>query len=412
MATSSSQKIGVLTATIVGMNAMIGAGIFVIPTTLAGQAGPASIITFAFVAFAVWCMAQSIARVAQLFPQEGSFYTYARQWGGHFFGLAVAACYLMGIVVAMGFLTHSAGQHLMHYAPSLSSQTLGALTLALLTCLNMFNVSLSALGQQILIVLTVFPLVATTAICLTKASLTNLVPFAPHGIKSVLAQTKEVAFAFFGFEAIASLFTIIRNPEKNLPRAITYSLLLVAGLYLLFVLSLILAIPSCVFSEYPGPISNALSHIFPHNEWIIEGIHLSSLFAILGTLHSMIWASGALFLSFIKKIRCCPTQQLLVCGIVNHQTATLCIGLAIFVSFSVLTNDLFCSLTALFLITSYVCAMITLLTLPSEWKSGQNIITLTGIATALLIFYFAADKCIDVAQVKNIKATSQTFLES
>ena len=412
MATSSSQKIGVLTATIVGMNAMIGAGIFVIPTTLAGQAGPASIVTFAFVSFAVWCMAQSIARVAQLFPQEGSFYTYTRQWGGHVFGLAVAACYLLGIVVAMGFLTHSAGQHLVHYAPSLSSQTLGMLALALLTCLNMFDVSLSTAGQQVLIVLTVFPLLATTIICFTKASLSNLVPFAPHGIKSVLQQTKEVAFSFFGFEAIASLFAVIRNPQKNLPKAITYSLLLVAGLYLLFVFSLILAVPASFFSQYPGPISNALSHVFPDNEWIIEGIHLSSLVAILGTLHSMIWASGALLLSFIKKVRCCSTQQLLVSGIINHQTTTLCVGLAIFISFASLTNDLFCSLTALFLITSYVCAMITLLTLHSEWKSGQNVITLTGIATAALVFYFAAENCVQVLRMKNTSATPQTIAAS
>ena len=409
MTTGPSQKIGLLTATIVGMNAMIGAGIFTTPSALA--AGPASILTFSFVAFAVWCMAQSIARVAQLFPQEGSFYAYVRPWGGHTMGLFAASCYLFGMTIAMGLLTHSAGEHLVRYLPSSSPQFLGGSCLIALTFLNLFGVSLSSISQRILIVLTLFPLLATTVLCFTKASLSNLVPFAPHGIKSIFEQTRTVAFSFFGFEAIASLFTIIRDPQKNLPRAISYSLLTVAGLYLLFVSSLILAIPQHFFSQYPGPVANALVHVFPGKDWVIECIHISSLFAILGTLHSMIWASGALTLSFFKKVRACSTQQLLVCGALNKQTTTIFIGGCIFSSFYLLSNTLSFSLTALFLLTSYMLAMITLLTIPSEWKSGRNAITVTGMATALLIFYFAADDCRKSA-MKKLCSTAATVCKT
>ena len=409
MTTGPSQKIGLLTATIVGMNAMIGAGIFTTPSALA--AGPASILTFSFVAFAVWCMAQSIARVAQLFPQEGSFYAYVRPWGGHTMGLFAASCYLFGMTIAMGLLTHSAGEHLVRYLPSSSPQFLGGSCLIALTFLNLFGVSLSSISQRILIVLTLFPLLATTVLCFTKASLSNLVPFAPHGIKSIFEQTRTVAFSFFGFEAIASLFTIIRDPQKNLPRAISYSLLTVAGLYLLFVSSLNLAIPQHFFSQYPGPVANALVHVFPGKDWVIECIHISSLFAILGTLHSMIWASGALTLSFFKKVRACSTQQLLVCGALNKQTTTIFIGGCIFSSFYLLSNTLSFSLTALFLLTSYMLAMITLLTIPSEWKSGRNAITVTGMATALLIFYFAADDCRKSA-MKKLCSTAATVCKT
>ncbi len=75
MSTNQTQKIGLAVATIVGMNAMIGAGIFAVPAALASHVGPAGIITYAFVILAVWFMGSSIARLAQLFPQEGSFYT-------------------------------------------------------------------------------------------------------------------------------------------------------------------------------------------------------------------------------------------------------------------------------------------------------------------------------------------------
>ena len=389
MSTSNSEKIGVSTATIIGMNAMIGAGIFAIPSTLATEVGPAGIISFAFMAISVWFMAQSVSRVAQLFPQEGSFYTYARQWGGHTAGIVASGCYLVGLLIAMGLLTHSAGQHLVRYLPDFTPHTLGLITLATLTTLNMIGVSLSSLGQQILIILTVLPLLLTTGICLTKASLTNLVPFMPAGPLSVFKATRIVAFSFFGFEASASLFDIIKDPERNVPRALTYSLMGVAALYLTFVSSLILAVPLSLFKANPGPASGALSIIFPDYPWAIECIHIASISAILGTLHSMIWSAGALFLSFVKKIHSKNSQFILAHGIMNHATATLCIGLAIFTSYTIFTNEMFFNLTALFLLIAYASAMITLLKIEQEWKSGQNYITCAGLTTAVVVFYFA-----------------------
>ncbi len=388
MSTSNSEKIGVSTATIVGMNAMIGAGIFTISSALAGDVGPAVILSFIFTAVSVWFMAQSLARVAQLFPQEGSFYTYARQWGGHSIGLLANACYLAGLLIAMGLLAHAAGAHLIRYIPGFTANQLGIFTLIALTLLNVMGVSLSSLGQQILIACTVFPLVTTTVMCLTKADLSNLTPFLPGGPISIFKATRVIAFSFFGFEASASLFNVIRDPEKNLPRALTYSLIAVAGLYLAFVASLILAVPLELFKQYPGPVSGPLSHVF-ESKWILECIHISSISAILGTLHSMIWSAGALFLTFMKKMRNKTAQQIIAHGLLNHKTSTLCIGAAIFTSFKIFTNEMFFYFTAMFLLVAYTLSMMTLLFIPSEWKSGQNYITVAGITTALLIFGFS-----------------------
>lgn len=389
MSKGPSDKIGVSTATIVGMNAMIGAGIFALPSMLAGNVGPAGILSLAFVAIGVWFMAQSFARVAQLYPQEGSFYTYARQWGGHTAGLASSGSYLVGLLIAMGLLTHAAGQHLTHSFPMYDAKMWGLITLGSLTVLNMLGVSLSELGQRILIACTVFPLVGTTVMCLTKANVANLTPFAPHGVASIFDATRIAAFGFFGFEASASLFSVIKDPEKNLPRALTYSLLAVAGLYLAFVASLILAVPLKLFLQYPGPIATPLSHVFPNQQWILTCIHISSLSAILGTLHSMIWASGALLLTFIKKLRNRSTQKLVAHGLLNGTTSVFLIGLGIYASFSTFENKMFFNFTALFLLIAYTLSMATLFTLKSEWKSGQNYITVAGFGCAAIIAYFA-----------------------
>src|SRR5262245_2205421 len=104
MSTSHGTKIGLMTATIIGMNAMIGSGIFTAPAAIASYVGPAGIVAYIFVVLSVWCMALSLARLAALYPQDGAFYTYTRQWGGHAMGLLAGGFYIFGLIVAMGLL--------------------------------------------------------------------------------------------------------------------------------------------------------------------------------------------------------------------------------------------------------------------------------------------------------------------
>lgn len=392
MSTASQNKIGLMTATIIGMNAMIGAGVFTAPAAMASNVGPAGIIAYLLVVVAVWFMAQSIARCAYLFPEEGSFYTYAKQWGGHLVGLIASIAYFLGLMIAMGLLCRVASFYLADFFPSVSLQTLGLATLSTLVALNMFGMALSEFGQQILIICTVFPLIVTTIICFLKADFTNLTPFAPYGFGNIFKATRIVIFGFFGFESAASLFAIVQNPARNVPRALTYSIMLVGTIYTLFIASIILATPASVFSGPTMKVPEILQAIFPGYPWLITIIRISILSAIIGTIHSMIWGSSALLLALIKKLKNPMARTLLNKGYLNQSIAVLLVGIGISITYLTLKQiDLFFNLTALFIISAFILSMVSLLFIKQEWKSGQNIKTLFGIATALLIFYFAAE---------------------
>lgn len=392
MSTDSSSKIGVSTATIIGMNAMIGAGIFTAPAALASNVGPAGILAYIFVVIAVWFLAQSLARLAGLYPEEGAFYVYAQQWGGHVMGMIASWTYFTGLLIAMGLLSQVAGFYLQPFFPQFSPYALGLCTLIALTLLNMFGVALSELGQQILIVCTTFPIIATTIMCLTKVDTNLLVPFAPYGMRNVFQATRAVIFGFFGFECAASLFAIVKDPQKNVPRALTYSIILVGTLYTLFVASLILSTPLELFVSSSIRIPDILQMTFTDKPWLITAIHISILSAVLGTIHSMIWSSSALLISLMKKVKNNTVKTLLNNNIINAKTSVLLVGLCIFISFSSINKiDLFFSLTAVFIVCAYLLSIITLLTLRAEWESGQNIKTLIGIVAALTILYFALE---------------------
>lgn len=383
MSTHNATKIGVATATIVGMNAMIGSGIFSAPEAIALSVGPAGILTYLFVVFAVLFMALSFARLAELFPQEGSFYTYAKQWGGHTAGLIASGAYFIGLTVAMGLLCKIAGLHLVSFFPQLSAHFLGSTVLALLVALNMFGVALSELGQHILIICTTFPIIATIIACLWNGNIENLTPFAPFGLGNIMQATKIAIFGFFGFESAASLFNVVKNPSKNVPKAVTYSVIIVGALYTVFIGSLIFAVPLGYFAT-GMQLPDMLSKIFYQSPYFIFSIRISILSAILGTVHSMIWGSASLFGFLTKKINSSFN--------ISPAGSVACVGVFIFTTFSKLHDiNLFFDLTALFLITALIMAMTTLLTLKSEWQSGNNAKTILGIVTATTIFYFAGE---------------------
>lgn len=388
----SHNKIGLLTATIIGMNAMIGSGIFTAPAALASYVGPAGILAYLFVVAAVWCMALSLARLAELYPQEGSFYVYAKQWGGHYIGLLASGMYIAGLVIAMGLLSRVAGIYLHELIPSLSPEILGATCLIAIVALNMFGVALSQLGQHILIVCTVFPLLAITLLCFFHFDSTNLVPFAPHGFMHVFKATRIVIFGFFGFESAASLYSVLEKPEQNVSRAVTYSIIAVGILYTAFIASLICAVPLSLFTSQSTPLSTVIANAFPSMPWLLSIIHLAILSAVIGTIHSMVWGSSSLLISLSKKISCIESQMHNISTHRQHSIAVFLIGTLIATCFLSIHNlDQFFNLTALFIVGAFILSFVTLLFLPKEWKSKRNIITVLGLVTAIMITYFAAE---------------------
>lgn len=392
----TAKKIGVMTATIVGMNAMIGAGIFGVPAALGAAVGPAGLITYLFVIFAVWCMGSSMAQLAEFYPSGGSFFTYARQWGGHTIGLLAAGLYLAGVVVAMSLILQIVGTYLQHYIPCVSSFSLGLIMLGLLTALNMAGVQISQAGQIILIGTTVFPLLAITGICLMNGNWSNFTPFAPFGWRPVFSAARIVIFGFFGFECAASLFNLVENPKKNVPIALVTSILLVGILYTIFVGSMIFAIPLSYFSVN-GSLSEILAQLFPQYGWLLEMVHFAILSAMVGTVHSLIWACGSLLAAFCKEaIHNSPFSSLVKKGMIADWIFVPLVSFGIFICYVTLADrDLLFSLTAFFIVLALVLAMGSLLFESHRQTMWQRIQTIVGLLTAGMIIYFAGESLIE-----------------
>jgi hypothetical protein len=97
----------------------------------------------------------------------------------------------------------------------------------------------------------------------------------------------------------------------------------------------------------------------------------------------MIWSGSELFVSFSKILHNHHHKF----HILNQKIGVLFCGFVMFVCFMTITHiNLFFTLTDIGLIFAYVSTMIALLLQPAAWKSGQNIKTILGLITGIVIF--------------------------
>lgn len=391
MSNDHKNKIKLSTAIAVCLNAMIGSGIFTAPAAIASYAGPAGILAFIFVGIAVWCLALSFARLAFLYPESGSFYTYTKAWAGHTWGIVASISYIIGLIGCMSMLSHVCSFYLSELLPSIDLRLLGGGTVALLTIFNLLGMVLSEVGQKILLVCTLFPLLAVIGVCLGNIQPLENIVFAPQGFNHILEVTRIVVFGFFGFECAASLFSIVENPKKNVPLALSNSVLLITCLYTFFVGSLLLAVPLELLSNPTVPLSTILHDLLPQYGWLTWSIHLSILSAIMGTLHSMIWSVSVFIHSLVHRIRWMHIILEHYHSSTQYTIIVVTVGTLIGSVFLLFNNlDLFFSLAALCIVASYCSSIFALFFIKDEWTSGRNIVTLLALLTASVILFFGA----------------------
>ena len=383
------EKIGLSSATIICMNAMIGAGIFATPAKLATSVGPAGIITYIFVIIAVLFMALSLAKVAQEYPQEGSFYNYANQWGGHFVGVLSAGSYILGVIIALGLISQIAAQYLHSIFDSVSVNILGIILISSIVALNVIGVKIMQIGQIILLCCTLFALFSVSILCLFNGNLENLTPFMPNGFSSLTSAVSTAIFAFFGFESAASIYSIVKNPEKNVSSAFTLSLLIVGAIYIVFIGSIILAIPANIFESAKMPLSDAIIKVFPKYAWLAKVIGLAILTALLGVLQSMTYSVSALIFSFLKILENNFAKSIIESKY-GFEIIVILVGLCTAFNFFVIKNmDTFFNLTAMFIVFAFATSIITLIVKNLNKNVSDKMITYLGLITAGMIFFNA-----------------------
>ncbi|MCP4229097.1 MAG: amino acid permease [bacterium] len=242
-----TRNMGLMSATMLGVGSMIGAGIFILSGIAIGAAGPGAIVSYLLVGLMTLFTALSFCELSSAIPVAGGGYTYVHEGIGGIGAFLTGWTLIFGMVVsaslyAVGFAEHfdpfvfMGTDALWGIPQSLPHWVWGAAIIIVLGFINVIGSKESAGTQNLFTIGKIIFLVVFAAVAFPFVDWEAFEDFVPNGTLAVLATTSLIYISFFGFQQISNASEEIKNPEKNVPRAILLSLIIPAVIYVLVIL--------------------------------------------------------------------------------------------------------------------------------------------------------------------------------
>ncbi|SRR5579884_283117 len=249
------QAVGLFSLIAIAINGIIGAGIFVLPATVAKILGPMSPVAYVIAGLAVVLIVLCFAEVGSMFENAGGPYVYAQAAFGSFIGFEVGWMFLLTRISGMAAVSNAFAAYLGYFIPPVSGGAgrMVAITLIIgtLATLNLLGVRY---GVGVVNLLTVGKLAALLLFISagllfadpTRYQLLVLPPAAPLKQASLV-----LVFAFLGFEFASVPSEEVINTRRNLPIALVTAIALVAMIYILIQIVALGTLPELASTARP-----------------------------------------------------------------------------------------------------------------------------------------------------------------
>ena len=260
--------------TLLGIGAIIGAGIFVLTGIAAAtRAGPAIILSFVVSGFACAFSALAYAELASSIGGCGSAYGYAYAGLGELvawiigwdlileYGVAVAVVaigwsgYFNNALTAVGL--HVPAVLLTAPADGGIINLPAALIVLVLSVLLAIGVRQSARFNAVMVLVKVVAIATFVAVAAFNVQPANWHPFMPFGWKGVMGGAALIFFAYIGFDAVSTAAEEAVNPPRDLPIGILVSLAVCTVIYMA-VAGLLTGIVPYGTLNVPSPVAESM----------------------------------------------------------------------------------------------------------------------------------------------------------
>ncbi len=354
-----SRDLGLFDVTMIGIGAMIGAGIFVLTGSAAHVAGPAAVLAFGINGLVTLLTAFAYAELGSAYPEAGGGYLWAKEglpapsgflsgwmsWVAHIIACALYAAAFSHVIT---FTLGEYGLPVGGEPISVGGFTFNLVTVFITIAIVAFFVLVNYVGAQTtgrteglitlakIGVLAVFIGVGAFAMVKDPTAPSRFwADFAPNGAGGILLAMGLTFIAFEGYEIIAQSGEEVKRPKRNIPRAIFLSIAVVVTTYILtFIVALgVVSCPAeqeawlCLGGQDPelAMIRAAESLMGPVGVVLMVG---GALLATTSALNATVYSSsrvsfamgrdGALprFLGRVHPRRHSPANAVLISGII------------------------------------------------------------------------------------------------
>lgn len=333
---SLNRVLGVRDLTFFGIAAIIGAGTFSTIGNACYSGGPGVVLLFVICAIACGFTALCYAEFASRVPVSGSAYTYAYVSFGELFAWIIGWALLMeysigNVVVAFSwssyftnlitgfgvhipewltinyreahqaFIDNMAGSKFIAWqtAPEIAGLKIifdlpASVINIIITYLVFIGIKESRNASNIMVMIKLAVVVLIIIVGAFYVDIENWAPFLPNGFTGVMGGVSSVFFAYIGFDAVSTLAEESKNPQRDLPKGMIYSLIICTIIYILMALVL----TGMVSYKLLG-VSDPLAEIFKIKEikWmlfitsIVAVIAMTSVLLVFQMGQPRIWMS-------------------------------------------------------------------------------------------------------------------------
>jgi APA family basic amino acid/polyamine antiporter len=322
--------------TMLGIGAIIGAGIFVLTGVAAARyAGPGVVFSFIIAGAACLFAGLCYAEFAAMMPISGSAYSYAYATLGEFvawiigwdlileylFGAATVAVgwsgYFVNVVKdTFGVTLDPAwtqapldvvGTHTLVLHPGGIVNLPAVVLVLLLTILLVVGIKESAVFNNIIVFVKVTVVFLVIGFGLMYVNPANWHPFVPpntgefgmFGWSGVLRAAGVVFFAFIGFDAVSTAAQEAKNPQKDMPIGILLSLGICTLLYILMAL-VMTGLANYKDLNVPNPVYVAIAAAGPGLAWLKYLIPWAAIAGLSSVVLVMLMGQPRIFFSMSK----------------------------------------------------------------------------------------------------------------
>lgn len=326
-----ARVLGLADATLIGVGALIGGGIFTLTGLALSYAGPSLILVIVLNGVIAFMTAMAYAELGSAFPEAGGGFIWVRRGLGNFSGhisgwiswfAHAVACGLYSLSLAFYFDYVLSSFILPHFGIFISfaegswfQRMIAVIIILLVGWVNYKSVSgTSRFGKIIiyleLLVLGVFVFFGLLSFFKKPDLQGSFLPFLPMGFFGLFSAMGFMYIGFEGTEIIVQSGEELKDPKKNLPRAIFLSLGIICTLYILIIFSALAGGPGwqILAQAGQGALVKASNFFRPGLEWMmIFGGLLAAVAALNATVFSSSHVSFAMgragiLPSFLAKI--------------------------------------------------------------------------------------------------------------
>lgn len=283
-ATRLARRLGVRDAVVVGLGAMIGAGVFAAVGPAARAAGSALLLGLALAAAVAYCNATSAAQLAALHPESGGAYAYGRARLGDLWGFLAGWGFVVGKLASCAAMALTFASYA---APDVAAP-LAVASVVVLTAVNYRGIRQTVRLTRVIVGIVLLALAVTVVAIVPGGAVDAARLRLGDGvtIHGVLQAAGFLFFAFAGYARIATLGEEVIDPRRTIPKAIPLALGITLAVYAVVATSALLAVGPEGLAGSAAPLATAVKA--GDLAWLSPAVRVGAAVASLGVLLSLL----------------------------------------------------------------------------------------------------------------------------